>query len=189
MARITNGKVVAGEFFKDYEGKELGRIVGNFVNSFSFDKKGFIDGVKEAKDKEKILDVLLLWLIKLEFLKDNKYYDARNECSIEIGVKIAEVLHDEVEKTRAKYSYEGVILEEDYEMGSYLVDIEDEGNIENYEFVPIEKEVMFVETMAREHRTLQQSFSGLVFEVLTLFPEIEKRLQALGEKFWNVPMI
>ena len=82
MARITNGKVVAGEFFKDYEGKELGRIVGNFVNSFSFDKKGFIDGVKEAKDKEKILDVLLLWLIKLEFLKDNKYYDARNECSI-----------------------------------------------------------------------------------------------------------
>lgn len=189
MARITNGKVVAGEFFKDYEGKELGRIVGNFVNSFSFDKKGFIDGVKEAKDKEKILDVLLLWLIKLEFLKDNKYYDARNECSIEIGVKIANELHDEVIRISDIYGYEGVILEEDYEMGSYLVDIEDEGNIENYEFVPIEKEVMFVETMAREHRTLQQSFSGIVFEALILFPEIEKKLKTLEGNFWEVPMI
>lgn len=186
---IRDGKVIAKKFFEDYDGKKLGNIVGDFVNCFSFDKKGFIEGVKEAKDKEKILDVLLLWLIKLEFLKDNKYYDARNEYSIELGVKIAKVLHDEVEKTRAKYSYEGVILEEDYEMGSYLVDAGGEFCIEDTELIPIEKEVMFVETMAKEHRTLQQSFSGLVFEVLTLFPEIEKRLQALGENFWNVPMI
>lgn len=177
---IRDGKVIAKKFFEDYDGKKLGNIVGDFVNCFSFDKKGFIDGVKEEKDKEKILDVALLWLIKLKFLKNIGYYDLRNKYSVELGVKIAEVLHDEVEKIRAKYSYEGVILEEDYERGSYLVDTGGEFCIEK---------VMFVETMAREHRTLQQSFSGLVFEVLTLFPEIEKKLKTLEGNFWEVPMI
>jgi len=186
---IRDGKVIAKKFFEDYDGKKQGYIVGDFVNCFSFDKKGFIDGVKEEKDKEKILDVALLWLIKLKFLKNIEYYDLRNKYSVELGVKVVEVLHDEVEKIRAKYSYEGVVLDEDYERGSYLVDTGGEFYIEDIELIPIEKEVMFVETMAREHRTLQQSFSGLVFEVLTLFPEIEKRLQALGENFWNVPMI
>lgn len=186
---IRDGKVIAKKFFEDYDGKKQGRIVGNFVNSFSFDKKGFIDGVKEEKDKEKILDVALLWLIKLKFLKNIGYYDLRNKYSVELGVKIAEVLHDEVEKIRAKYSYEGVVLDEDYERGSYLVDTGGEFCIEDIELVPIEKEVMFVETMARNHRTLQQSFSKMIFKTLTIFPQIKEKLGTLEEEIMHIPMI
>ena len=42
---IRDGKVIAKKFFEDYDGKKQGYIVGDFVNCFSFDKKGFINSI------------------------------------------------------------------------------------------------------------------------------------------------
>lgn len=169
MTRINDGKIMAKMFFEDYDGKDLSRSMSDFVNSFSFDKKGFLEYIEESEDKNKILNVLLLWLIKLEYLKDKKFFDLRNEYSVNIGTEIANLLHDKVVYVSDYCNYEGVISEENLK--------------------PIDKEVVFVEEMGKTHRTLQQSFSGIVFEALLLFPEIKDELISLEYNFHKVPLI
>lgn len=168
---MKNGKNIAEKFFVDYDGKELAKEVSDFVNPFFYDREGFIERIKEEKDKTPILNIVLLWLIKLEFLEDNNYYDERNKCSIEAGNQLRGVLSDKVVYVSSLFKYKGIIDHKDYENNN-----------------SINKEILFVETMGRDHRTLQQSFSSLIFETLTLFPEIQDKIKSLNE-FWKLPLI
>lgn len=182
------GKEIAELILKDFDGKEMANEMSTFVNSFSIDKKGFLEGVSENTDA--LFDIIFLWLIKLRFLKKINYYDLRNEYSVKTGAKLAELFKEEVEAIERLYQYNGSLDYEDYESGMYWNELSDkEKEDSEYKEIEIETEIMFVEAMSREHRTLQQSFSGLIFELLTLFPEFSQRLEELDDNFFKAPLI
>lgn len=162
-----NGKVMANKFFSEYDGEKLANEMSDFVNSFSFDLDGFLEGVNEQEKKQKILDVFFLWIKHQPPVERKGFYDARNEYSVQTANKLQEVFRKEIEEVseRLGYNTEWEITSEDT------------------------KEVAFVKKMGREHRTLQQSFSKIVFRSLLLFPELEGGLQNLEEGFWKMPMI
>lgn len=154
------GKEVLDLFYSDYKGEELAEKVEDFVNNYTFDQSGFVEEIKTREDKEKILPILLFWILKLKIINDCKRYDLRNEYSVIIGKKIYKILHNEINDMYNKTSKS------------------------------IREGVCFIEAMSKAHRTLQQSFSGLIFESLLCFPELkEKLLIELDEDFYKTPLI
>ena len=182
------GKEIAELILKDFDGREMANEMSTFVNSFSIDKKGFLDGISE--DKDALFDIIFLWLIKLRFFKKNNYYDLRNEYSVKTGAKLAELFKEEIMGIEKFYQYQGNLDYEDYNNGMYWNELsEKEKRDSEYKEIEVEPEIMFVEAMSREHRTLQQSFSGLILETLTLFPEFNEKLKELDTNFFNTPLI
>lgn len=179
MTKIVDGRIMADLLFGEFDGKELAEKTSDFVNSFSYDKKGFIEAVKNRDDKERILDIAFLWILKLNTLKVKRWYDLRNEYSVDTGSELSHIFEPELATISEKYNYFGDFIDR------YNVEhkADDEGNA-------IAEEVLFIETMARAHRTLQQSFSGIIFEVLSIIPEFEDRLAHLTYMvFYKTPLI
>lgn len=164
---ITDGRYLAEMFFNDFDGAELAYITEDFVNSFTFDKEGFISYMVEQEDKSVILDMAFLWIANLKCKKDNGWYDLRNEAAVIVGAEIYEIFKDEIEAIMQFYNYNGAYLDEDY----------------NYAEI-----VYFVHHLGNAHRTLQQSFSSMIFELLSILSETSYRLISLGE-YWKLPLI
>ena len=164
---MLTGKEMADKLLKMENGEKAAMDISDFVNSFTFDGKGFITEIEKREDT-KYLNIAYLWLFMLHIQNVLNMYDERNEYSVKIGDKLFSILHDEI-SDMIKNGFTENSLKAEY-------DKEDSS-----------QELLFVKKMSREHRTLQQSFSGLVFEGLTKYPN--KKLEVMDSQFYRVPII
>lgn len=115
----------------------------DFVNNMSVDLKSFVDALKVEDESVKVRfsTISLFWVKKLSYNFSQKWFDLRNKYSAETCDKIQKILGEDLENFHPGYpGYSDPYSEED----------------ESFE-------VEFIEKMSRTHRTLQQTFSGLVF--------------------------
>jgi hypothetical protein len=175
------GKEMVLTFKEEKNPSKLARIMENFVNNFLVDIDGFVEALKQEEESVKIRfsTICLLWVKKLNFYKKEDWFDLRNQYSVETCEKIQHILGNDLESFIPEYK--GYIDEEQ----------EIENEIENFE-------ILFVEEMGKAHRTLQQTFSGIVFRWLRDMHEVmedeffcisQKIKSNLEEDFWRTPMI
>jgi len=186
MTKITKGKEMVKAFEEMKNPKELAEAMSDFVNSFTYDQQGFIDGMKEASVELQVEYTLicLAWIKKLNYLKSVNWYDGRNEYSINVGVEIHSLLKDELNSLLDGYNGQMDEMDYKYEAGKET---------------PVDFKWIFVEKISRSHRTLQQSFSGIVFtwlselENLNLREDLTKMSKTINEKleyrFFRTPLI
>jgi len=173
--------------------QELMELLGAGVNPKSVEKEfyyycnqqptdinGLLTLIENSTDEEfKAFwyDICLLWIAKCHkyLLKD--YFDDRNAQSVKIGDMLYDILFDEVQEACKKYNYNGWVLDNyDYE--------EEMDAHEN----PIHFSVIFVESMGREHRTIQQTFSKVIYWYLGR--NYEHILSGkIKDAFWRLPTI
>jgi hypothetical protein len=172
MKKISNGKDAINLFFEEKDPVTLAEEIDSFINCFCFDKDGFVHELRimPKEKQDKMRDYLFLWIIKLNWLKENNCFDLRNEYSVNTAEKLGEILEDELKDVKKRYNYEG-----DF--------------IESKENIPFE--LAFTNEMSRIHRTLIQSFSSIVFECLLVYKDIEEKIKDsdLDEWFYKTPMI
>ena len=175
--REIDGNIMADKLIEGEDGKIIGEEILSFVNSFSFDKKGFLEGVLSNEEtKNYFTEVSMLWVLKLSWFKEKNWFDGRNEYSVNTGAIIKDALSDEI--AELKFKYDGHLSEDEY-------------SDESSEYgEPVPYELMLIERISRGHRTLQQSFSGLVFEFLSNIEEFNTKIKEKAtEGFYYTPMI
>lgn len=187
MTIIKKGKEMVKVFGETNEPKKLAKIMDNFINSFSCDKQGFIENLKLSDNnvKNRFTIISLMWIKKLNYFKEINWFDGRNEYSINTAVKIQSVLGDDL--NILINNYDGRMDNDDFEYEET-----EEGKKVPFEWI-------FVEQMSRTHRTLQQTFSGIVFEWLSELENmdtskeltnISKRInENLDDRFFKTPLI
>lgn len=153
--------------------------VDRFTNNMSADIEGFIEAMKEQSEevKTRFSTISLLWIKKLTQLYDGGWYDLRSEYSAKTSSEISKLLGDSLATFHPEY----------------------QGYVDRYSEEDFSFEVDFVEEKARTHRTLQQTFSGIVFRWLavmgdvsedTFIQEVSEKIKgSMEEKFFAVPMI
>lgn len=99
-------------------------------------------------------EICLLWIAKCHKYLKNDYFDERNAQSVKIGDNLYDILFDEVQSVCNKYDYDGWELFSSNYKYKYEVDA-----YEN----PIPFIVIFVESMGRQHRTIHQTFSKIIY--------------------------
>lgn len=165
--------------------KKMAEIISQFVNNLSLDSTQFIDELMSAPKiaRMRFSTFSILWLRKLLFFKEMGFFDLRNQYSVETGAKLYQQLGELLEQFHPEY--EGVVTFEELkkEKGEGLF-----------------FESIVIEHVAMDHRTLQQSFSGLVFHWLyemekvmpddTYFSQIGQMVHHLMEPlFYKAPLI
>jgi hypothetical protein len=175
---FMKGKEMVLTLKEEKNPSKLARIMQDFVNKLIVDIDGFVEALKKEEESVKIrfATISLLWVKKLNFYKKEEWYDLRNEYSVETCEKIQHLLGNDLESF----------------MPDYQGFIDEEQEIENFE-------ILFVEEMGRAHRTLQQTFSGIVFKWLRdmhesledeFFIDISQRIKSsFSEEFYRTPMI
>lgn len=156
-----------------YDGEETfknryGRLFSDAINCFGLNSKGIAEALHSTPEGIENMNALAgCWLKTLAGQNEARSYDGRNEYSVKTGVKLAEdsgvkKLIDE-QAAFDPYGRAGK-RDKDYTFAMYASDY-----------------------MGREHRTLQQSFSGIIFRYLKLlFPD----LTVNGSETWErCPMI
>lgn len=153
MAKPT-GKEMVVIFKEEQNPIALAEKMDDFVNNFTADLDGFVKALKEEDESLKVrfATISLCWIKKMNKYLEQDWYDLRNKYSIETSDKIRKILGEELDTFYPKYN-------------GYL----DSYYREEEEDQPFE--VDFVEKMARTHRTLQQTFSGMVFHWLSVMHE------------------
>lgn len=172
------GKEMVVTFKEEKNPSKLARIMEDFVNNFLVDIDGFVEALKQEEESVKIRfsTICLLWVKKLNFYKKEDWFDLRNQYSVETCEKIQHILGNDLELFIPEYK-------------GY---IDEEQEIENFE-------ILFVEEMGKAHRTLQQTFSGIVFKWLKdmhevmeeeFFNRISQKIKSnFDEDFYRTPMI
>lgn len=176
-----NGQEMVNIFANEENPTASAEQMDRFTNNLSADIEGFIEAMKEAPEevKARFSTISILWIKKMTKLHESEAYDLRNEYSAETSVELSRLLGDALATFHPEYT--GYVdrfqlTEEDFPL-----------------------EVDFVEEKARTHRTLQQTFSGMVFRWLAVMGEassdtfIQKVSQKINdnmdENFYAVPMI
>lgn len=182
--RIKKGLEMVEKFKTEQDAKVLAEIMENFVNSFTPEVDEFIEGIKSAplEIKNKLTLISIAWIGKLKKFQDNNYYDGRNEYSVKTASEIFDLSEIFSAALMQPYLDEGCIDAGTYEDGS-----------------EIPFEIIFAYKMSISHRTLQQTFSSIVFKWLSLLQDldVEPQYQTLGIKvnahfdyrFYKTPMI
>ncbi len=133
--------------------KNAGPVFSSAINSFCVDFKGIVSGILSSPQGIKNMDQIAgCWIKALDMQYKETRYDDRNEYSALIGSKLIQrnYLHDFVQEQSSGYAPLNARLHRTYTFGMYLSDY-----------------------MCREHRTLQQTFSRLVFQYLKeRFPQL-----------------
>lgn len=155
MTKVTNGKEMVEAFKIAENGKEIARIMDNFINPYGADVSGFIDNLKLEEDsvRNKFTLISLMWIKKLNYFKEANWFDGRNEYSVNTASKINSLLGESLNSYVD--GYDGTMDNGDYEYEQ----------TESGE--KISMGMIFVEKMGRTHRTLQQSFSRVAFTWLS----------------------
>lgn len=173
---LETGCVAGDEFNESLDRKKVERLVSLFcneVNSFSYKTKDIADELAEDRYVKNIfLEMCESYVISLHLSFINRFYDDRNRIAVERGNRL------------------------------YHLGISNSGLTEGIEKEikscrPINLPSYFAALMSREHRTLQQSFSSIVFYMLytygrqTLRKEIDKAIKRneLYSDFWRMPLI
>lgn len=193
MAKLT-GEQMKQVFKEESNVETLVSTFENFVNNFIVDTKKFNESLKNEEEAVKVrfATISLLWIKKCNYLYLQDFYDLRNEYSVKIASEIYNLLGDKLKDFYPEY--EGYNKED---LKSYAEKREDAKN--GVKPSPQSFEVLFVELMARSHRTLQQTFSGMIFNWLyimsesmntELFIEVGKVIQSnFDDGFYLTPMI
>lgn len=167
-------------FRESRTGEVAAEKMSDFVNNFVFDKKGFFEEMlRQSKDiKERFTKVCLAWIKKLNYLGYKNWYDERNKYSILTAESIAEILKEN--SIFNGLGYNGCIKRSEVYNKNLPFEIE------------------FAERMGEIHRTLQQSFSSIVFEwMYNLVDDVNKDYAEIGEaiksnmdeSFYRTPLI
>lgn len=187
MEKIRDGRQMTKVFAEHTNAKELAEIMSDFVNSYSLDTQGFIDGFKEVDTQQmneaqkRMTEIVMLWLVKLNFFKGKNWYDLRVEYSVNIAEKLVGLFKDILPTYVGEYS-------------GLCSDISDYSG-RPYAGIEVPFGVIFVETMGRQHRTLQQSFSSICFRWIAQLEDeaIQTALKPIAdefyEKWYRTPMI
>lgn len=159
------------ENFDISQGEILYKELSNFLNALNFKFKDLADGISKTDiAKAYFVEICEEWICYLEFLYQNKSYDARNEESVDKG----HILYSNSQLNKNVCSF---------------------NNLEEKSIEFLDNYVLY--KMSREHRTIQQSFSKLVFYYLknyarpTLKDEIIMLInnKILDEYFYDVMFI
>lgn len=158
--------------------------LSNMVNVLSFKPEKITEAIlSDSLSRAIFKQISLLWVDRLSNVK---YFDGRNEYSIETSKKLVEL-----EKIKESIAYyKKMLLEDEYDLSSCnSVDSVFSTAIREKCSVP----AIVVEFMARDDRTLQQTFSSLVFYyLLNAGGEEEKELRIFEKdnyKFFVTPFI
>lgn len=174
-----NGQEMVNIFASEENPATSADQMDRFTNNMSADIEGFIEAMKKAPEevKTRFSTISLLWIKKMTKLHEGDWYDLRNEYSAKTSVEISNLLGDSLATFHPKY----------------------EGYVDRYSEEDFSFEVDFVEEKARTHRTLQQTFTGMVFQWLVVMGEVSgdafiqevsrKVKDAMEENFYSVPMI
>lgn len=144
------------ELLKKEENPEVvADAMENFINIMTFDKKEFIEALKneEPSVMTKFTVLSLLWLKKMNHYYNMEYYDERNLYAVRESHHICNQLGEDF-KNYANYS--GYL-----DNAGYLKGQQADAN-KDFMFA-----IRFVEHLGRTHRTLQQKFSEIVFQWLS----------------------
>lgn len=147
-----NGTKILKVLKEEKSGEIVADKFSGFVNSFIIDEKGFLDALleEEADLQNKFTKVCFAWIKKMAYFKKLNWYDERNRYSVETCYEINKICGERIAE-----------LVDGYNGEKHEYDIDDERAYE-----PVTFEIEFAEKMSRTHRTLEQSFTGLVFKWL-----------------------
>lgn len=174
-----NGQEMVDVFASEENPKVSAEQMDDFTNNMSADVEGFIEAMKKASEevKTRFSTISLLWIKKMTKLHEGEWYDLRNEYSAETSVEISNLLGESL--TAFHPEYDGYVERYDKKNSSFVI--------------------KFVEEKSRTHRTLQQTFSGIVFRWLAVMGDVSedafiqetsrKVKEHMEESFHSVPMI
>ena len=143
--------------FDDKRMAEFVSAIDSVINSFCINSEQLCDAIM-TNDNARITmsKIIPCWMQMLEFEKKNNMYDGRNEYSVKIGchVPYKDVLSTEIQEY-------GFVDEKDLK---YCVNCFGLKRLSDVRPLNVGQYVAVY--MIRNHRTLQQTFSNLVFYIL-----------------------
>ena len=147
------------------EKKDLEEVVRNLslmLNCFGVSKKEIAEAIiRDSEASENMREISRRWIQILMFQEAAGFYDGRNEYSVKLAGEIAEKLRIDMDET----------IERDLRSYKRSAD-------------PID---YICCAMHFEHRTLQQTFSGIVFGFLSISEEALESFKDFD--WWRCPMI
>jgi hypothetical protein len=176
----SNGQEMVKILVEEQNPIELAEKMDDFINNFTADTEGFFKALKEEDElvKVRFSTISLLWLKKMNHYIEADWYDLRNKYSVETSQQLSRILGENLLNFQPDYTG--------------YIDRENEEEDQTFE-------VDFVEKLSRTHRTLQQTFSGMVFHWLTIMNETvqdpffvrisEQVNQNMEKSFAKTPMI
>lgn len=167
--------------------KQLCNEISDMVNTLSFKPEKFVEAVlTDSLSRETFLQIALLWIDKMS---NTKEFDKRNEYSIEVSKKIAEL---ENVKSAIAF-YRKMFTDENLKDFNFSKCTSVDSFFKTAVRVRCPIPVIVVEYMSREHRTIQQTFSSLVFYFLLKSGgerwEDLKEFEKENPKFFITPFI
>lgn len=180
----SDGIEMVKRFKTEEDAKKLAELVSDFVNNMSCNIKEFVEAMSEQDSelKNQFTDICLCWIKKLNYFSEKKWFDLRNQYSVETANSLNKILKVEVDAVAPDYK------------GSM-----DEYNFRNEMGKGVQFETLFTERLGNTHRTLQQTFSSIVFmwlykmedfEVSDNYKLISSKVQSnFDEYIWNTPFI
>ena len=171
-------KIIDG-FKKDMTGAVMAELFTDYVNVMVFSPHEMAERFfeEDGRTKRKFTNLCLLWVYKLNYLAevDTQRYDGRNKYSVDTG----NLLYHEVKE----YIDSMFTDKELNSVKKYRLNSKDE----YYKDTDVNFEESFVQYMSLCHRTLQQTFSGIVFHWLVNLPEdLSSIYQVIGLKLVNL---
>lgn len=181
MGESKNGAIINALEKINFPGGLIADIVSDLTNTMTYRGDNFADAMTDADEdiQSTFTDISLLWLRKLNDFNTQGYYDGRNEDSVKTAVKLWKILKD--------IPIEGNAMKEIDECTSSQSSVKGDWELDF--------RAGFVIYFSMEHRTLQQTFSGLVFDWIGKMPVndvIKEKLKKFEEEnpyFWKTPLI
>lgn len=174
---LKTGCLLEGDFLEtldEEKTKNLLKNLSDFLNNFSFKVEPVVDEIsKDSFSSGYFYETCVLWTAYLYRCFKEKKFDFRNEESVK----------------RGKIIYEETGLD----TGLYLEKVSDLEDLKDEDFLP----ERIVYHMSREHRTIQQTFSKMVFYFLAnkTYPSLREDIQKLIKEgklfhdFWYLPLV
>lgn len=174
IALLKTAPEYRGNWTKDTEkevGKTIGQAISNSVNNFFVNSREIAEALFDSKKASITMDhIAAAWVAVLNGQYKQEAYDDRNAYSTKIGQQlyklpdIAAFIRKNGCAEYAPYMRDKKKTLTCYHTGMYVADY-----------------------MSREHRTLQQTFSEIVFLYLKQkFPKLDK---TLGDRWTACPLI
>lgn len=163
MEFIDKYQACLRETDKKRAAKELSGAISNVVNCFVFRPDEYLSGISSDPDLHRSFRKLsAYWIIALCMMRENRMVDERNEYAAITASKLAGI--------RPVHDFLKVQTDEDLSKARKA--------LERRPGKDLGLEPLTVYNMLTMHRTLQQTFSGLVFTFLkSEVPEINDRME------------